>query len=139
MYRNDEEVFVQQVLVNKYTYIDLLPPFYGDLFEINFLASTTSPVDNTFGIIGGLEFINESGNSEHFVTTEYWECNTGKPVNIKQNNKSGIIGFGDVTYYSNNINPFAIWIWDDMNLHQINCVNEFRIENKYINSNQTCP
>ena len=141
LYRNDEEVFVKQVLGNKDTYIDLLPPFYEDLFEINFLASSTSLVDNTFAIIGGLQFINESGNSEHFVTTKYWVCNSSSAKVRKVNYDSGLLSSSssDITYLSNNIYPYANWIWDDMNKHHINCILEFRTENKYINSNQTCP
>ena len=120
-----------------------MPLFYGDLFEINFLASSTSLVDSTFRIIGGLMLINESGSLEHFITNEYLVCNSRTAIFRKINNITSILSGSNNRYektiLSNNKYLEASWIWDGINKHQINCVVEFRTENKYINSDQTCP
>ena len=75
-----------------------MPLFYGDLFEINFLASSTSLVDSTFRIIGGLMLINESGSLEHFITNEYLVCNSRTAIFRKINNITSILSGSNNRY-----------------------------------------
>ena len=135
LFRNNQLVFTKTVLAYEYTFVKLAPPFYDNIFEINFIATSNTTVDNTYGVIGSLSFINESGIKEYFITNEYWVCNSNSATKRSANNTTTTY----ITSKSQYAYLYAYWIWDYMKRRQINCVEKVRIENKYINSDQTCP